>query len=253
MTKFTSQNPDDFAIGVSMFGPINLIKGNDDYGKVLNTPKPGWSGFHLVNSLINNLHVKKEQIFVELDVNCAAYLEYKFGNHGVNSLAYITIGTGVGVGLMVGGKINKGLEGPEGGHIRVRRHEEDNFEGNCPFHKDCLEGLIANGAIKLRKNLQSVEECKNIDSADQVWDFVAYYLAQLCLSLLLLPSVEKIVIGGGLANRTSMLQKTREHFFRLNNNYINNPNLSLEGLKTYITRTNFMNNSGILSAYSIIQ
>ena len=178
-----------------MFGPINLVKGHENYGKVLNTPKRGWTNFHLVNTFSKFLNVRPDQINIELDVNCAAYLEYKHGEHGVNSLAYITIGTGVGVGLVIGGKVNMGLEGPEGGHIRVSRHENDTFEGNCPFHKDCLEGLITNGAIKKRKNLENVDECKDIDPNDPIWNYISYYIAQLCLCLLLVPSVEKIIIG----------------------------------------------------------
>ena len=113
----------------------------------------------------------------------------------MSSLAYITIGTGVGVGVVVNHSLVHGLQHPEGGHIRVSKNPKDPFEGSCPIHKDCLEGLICNGAIKLRKNLSSVFECENIPDEDEIWDFIANYIAQLCVNLLYLISVQKIIIG----------------------------------------------------------
>jgi len=88
-----------------------------------------------------------------------------------------------------------GMQHPEGGHIRISKHPKDTFEGSCPLHKDCLEGMICIGAIKLRKNLDSVFECENISDDDEIWEYIANYIAQLCINLLYLVSLEKIIIG----------------------------------------------------------
>ena len=110
-------------------------------------------------------------------------------------MAYITIGTGVGVGLVVNHNLIHGLQHPEGGHIRICKDSKDKFEGSCPLHKDCLEGMICNGALKLRKNLENVFDCENIEDNDEIWEFISNYIAQLCLNLLYLTSLEKIIIG----------------------------------------------------------
>ncbi len=96
---------------------------------------------------------------------------------------------------MVNDNLVHGMQHPEGGHIRISKDPKDIFEGSCPYHKDCLEGMITNGAIKLRKNLNSVFECESISDEDEIWDYIAYYIAQLCINLLYLNSLEKIVIG----------------------------------------------------------
>jgi len=234
-------------IGISMFGPLNLKT-----GEVLNTPKPGWKNFNVIESVCSNLKVDKSIILIETDVNCAAELEYKVGGHGVHSLAYITIGTGVGVGLIVVGNLIHGLQHPEGGHITVRRHDEDNFNGICSIHGDCLEGLVTNLAIKARKNLKSVEDCTSIEDNDSIWDILGYYIAQQCLSLLYIVSLEKIIIGGGIINRELLMDSIRKHFINLNNDYIDNLILKKDTIDKYIIRTGFKNNSGILSAFALI-
>jgi fructokinase len=163
----------------------------------------------------------------------------------------MTIGTGLGVGVVIEGKLVHGLQHPEGGHIRVNRHPEDSFKGICPIHGDCLEGLVTNNAIKERKNLESVELCQNVSDEDPIWNFISYYIAQLCLNLLYLNSLQKILIGGGIINRTNLLRLIREHFISLNNSYIDNELLK-ENVQNYIDRTAFGNYSGILSAFALI-
>jgi fructokinase len=157
----------------------------------------------------------------------------------------------VGVGIVCDGKVIHGLQHPEGGHIRVSKHENDNFKGICPIHQNCLEGYITNNAIKERKNLNSVELCTEVLDSDEIWDYISYYIAQQCLNLLYLLSIEKIIIGGGVINREILLGKVRENFIKLNNNYIDNPILKEEKIHEYIDRTGFKNYSGIISAFSL--
>ena len=170
----------------------------------------------------------------------------------MESLAYITIGTGVGVGVVINGQVLHGLQHPEGGHVRVNRCAGDDFKGVCSIHGDCLEGLVANGSIKERKGLQSVDECGSLLDEDPVWSYISSYVAQLCLSLLYLNSMQKIVIGGGIINRESLLKGIRQQFIVLNNNYIDNPILKEDSIHNYIDRTGFGNYSGILSAFALL-
>ncbi len=145
----------------------------------------------------------------------------------------------------------EGIHNPNVGHITVARHPKDTFVGNCPIHKDCLEGLITNGAIKDRKNLENVDECSEVSDDDEIWEFIAYYIGQLCLSLLYILSTEKIVIGGGIINRQSLLDKIRNSFINVNNDYVDHPSLKKENIHNFISRTNFKNYSGIISAFNL--
>lgn len=244
-------------IGISSFGPLGISKNKENYGYILNTPKIGWSLFDIVGLISKSLNINKNIIKIETDVNSAALLEFKFGNHfninensRIQSLAYITIGTGCGIGIIADGRLIHGLLHPEGGHIRVKKHKFDNFDGVCIYHQDCAEGLITNVSIKERKSLKTVDEVEGLDDNDEIWDFFSYYVAQICLNLVYLVSVEKIIIGGGIINRESLLSKIRKYFITLNNNYINMPQLS-ENIDDYIVRTDFKNNSGILSSLSL--
>ncbi len=169
----------------------------------------------------------------------------------MENLAYMTIGTGVGVGVVIDGNLVHGLQHPEGGHIRVNRHKDDAFQGICSIHGDCLEGLVTNNAIKERKGLQSVDLCGTLTDEDPTWEYIAYYVAQLCLNLLYLNSMQKILIGGGIINRTHLLTLIKQEFIKLNNSYIDNE-LVKDKIDSYIDRTAFGNFSGILSAFALI-
>lgn len=145
--------------------------------------------------------------------------EYTLGNHKIkNSLAYVTVGTGVGVGLIVNGKCVHGMLHPEGGHMRIQKLEkESEFPGVCAFHGDCLEvlidyiqGLCTNVAIAKRLNC-SIHDLHTITDDHPIWDMVAYYLATLCFNLILLLSIEKIVIGGGVLNRKILYKLINKH------------------------------------------
>lgn len=242
-------------IGISCFGPLEIEKSKEEYGKILNTPKKGWSNYNLADKLIKSFNIKnKNCLYFQTDVNAAVTLEYKSNIHlNCSSIAYITIGTGCGIGIISQGHLIKGLMHTEGGHINVKVHPEDkDFEGTCRLHGNCLEGLISNISIAKRKGLKNVNDLTNISNNDIIWDIEAYYIAQLCLSLLYLLSVQKIIIGGGIINRDVLLPKIQDNLLKLNNNYIQNFKLTENGIKEYVTRTTFKNNTGILSAFSII-
>ena len=128
------------ALGISCFGPIDLNKNHDTYGSILKSTKVKWSNYNIINVFKNELNVP---VGFDTDVNGACLAETMYGvGKGLDNVVYFTIGTGIGVGLCLNGKPQHGLLHPEGGHISVKRYPNDNYEGCCIFHKDCLRGVI---------------------------------------------------------------------------------------------------------------
>lgn len=179
------------AIGVASFGPVRIDPSAPDYGHVLATPKRGWEGA----DLLAGLRGSGVPIALDTDVNAAALAEALLGaGQGCESLIYITIGTGIGGGVVVGGRPAHGLLHPELGHMMLRRVTGDDFAGTCPFHGDCIEGLVSGPALHKRFG----GDAAAADPQDRRWDDVASDLAQLLANLLLALSPQGIVIGGGV-------------------------------------------------------
>lgn len=242
-----------YKIGVGSFGPLCINPNDSKYGFITSTPKEGWNMFDLLTQISQLFNCDKKNIYLQTDVNACVQLEYKYGNHNKQSIAYITIGTGCGIGIINQGEIINGLSHTEGGHIFIRKFKNDDFQGVCKFHGDCAEGLITNIAIKERKNLKSIHELEDLSDDDPVWDTISYYISQVCLSLLYLCTVEKIIIGGGIINRSILLKKIRKYFQENNNGYISNNQLEDENINDYIVRTNFNNEAGLLAGLSLIK
>ena len=241
-------------VGIGSFGPLGLNIKKDYYGFITTPPKEGWQMLDLLSTLSKYLNISKEHFTLETDVNAAVMLEYKYGNHNKDSIAYITIGTGCGIGIISEGNIIHGLQHTEGGHIFIKKDILDkDFNGVCKYHSDCAEGLISNIAIKQRMQLSSVDEIIQLSDTDTIWDLEAYYISQICLNLLYLVSIEKIIIGGGIINREILLPKIQKQLQSLNSNYIDHPQLSDENIKSFIIRTEFKNNTGLLAGLSIIK
>ena len=231
------------AIKVVSFGPLVINKKSENYGLIKNSPKAGWQGVNLDDELRKHIH--NCPITVNTDVNAAVSFEKSVGDHKVDSLAYMTVGTGVGIGVFINGETISGLLHTEGGHMYVRRLPSDKLEGVCRLHGDCLEGLASNHALARRAKLNSVHDIPALADEEQ-WNIIAHYLAQACVNLLYCLSVEKIVIGGGLINRKGLLEKVREEFVELNKNYVSHD--KLVDAKEYIVRTEFENMTGLISA-----
>lgn len=215
------------SLGIGTFGPVDIHKDSPDYGMIQNTPKLKWRNFNIIKSLKETLDVP---MIIDTDVNAAALGEYKMGyGIGKRSVLYITIGTGVGAGFAVNGETLRGLTHPEMGHVLVRQLEEDNFEGVCPSHKNCLEGLVAGPAIEAR--------CKTkghlLPEDHKVWDYVADYIGQALMSYNLILSPEIILIGGGVSQQEHLFPKIRKAFKRHMNSYISHPVLDTD-LSEYI-------------------
>jgi fructokinase len=184
------------ALGIASMGPIRIDPQASDFGHILATTKPGWPGADIANRLNRQFNVP---LSFDTDVNGAAVAEILWGaGQGMTDFAYVTVGTGVGVGLIVNGKPTRGIGHSEIGHIRVPRLPGDTFRSACKFHEDCVEGLASGTAIKARLGAQHVSE---IDQAHFVWDVVADAITAMCHALVCTTGPQRIVLGGGVITK----------------------------------------------------
>lgn len=235
------------SIGIASFGPIDAKVNSSKYGYITSTPKPNWGWTDVLGLLGLRDELKHVPYHFDTDVNAPAMAEFISSSHlGISSCAYITVGTGVGVGLVINNKTVHGLVHPEAGHLQVRQKENDTFKGSCPFHGCCIEGMVSAGACAQRKGIDP-SELKSLSDDDEVWDFFAYYLAQLCASIILMVSAEKIVIGGGVMNRESLYPKIREYTVSILNNYIQHDDVTNTS-STLIGPSVFGSRAGIIGA-----
>ncbi|MCT1578262.1 ROK family protein [Oceanobacillus kimchii] len=201
-------------LGVGAFGPINLRAVSEHYGTIGKTPKLAWRDFPLLQDLKSRLKIP---VFIDTDVNVASLGEYNYGvAKDAGSCLYITVGTGIGAGFVQNGIIFQGYDHSEMGHILIQKHPEDSFEGACPSHNTCLEGLAAGPAIETRYGKKST----NLADQDDVWELEAYYLAQAIMNYFVILSPEKIIIGGGVMKQEKLYPMIRKQFINLLNDYI---------------------------------
>jgi fructokinase len=204
------------ALGIASFGPIDLDQRSPTYGHIAVTPKPGWSGTDIVGPL---RRAASSPVAFDTDVNGAALAEMHWGSgRGLSDFAYVTVGTGVGVGLIANGLPMRGFGHCELGHIRVARLPGDDFPGSCPFHGDCVEGLAAGPSLVARVGAGQIERLK---SNDPLWESVAWALAQLCHSIVCAAAPRGIAIGGGvLDNQPHLLGRIEEMLTLSINGYL---------------------------------
>lgn len=180
------------ALGIGSFGPVDVDPSSPGYGRMLATPKPGWAGADVEGRLRQALGVPTA---FDTDVDGAAFAEMRWGaGRGFDDFAYVTVGTGVGVGLIVNGKPTRGFAHCELGHIRVARPPGDEWPGSCPFHGDCVEGLASGSALKSRFG----DGVSDLAADNPVWDSVSSALAQLCHAMVCAAAPRRIAIGGGV-------------------------------------------------------
>ncbi|GGO14237.1 fructokinase [Microbispora rosea subsp. aerata] len=201
------------ALGVGTFGPVDVRPGSPTYGRILATPKPGWADTDVVSPFRDALGVP---VRLDTDVNAAALGEWRRGaGAGLGTLAYMTVGTGVGVGAVVNGGPVHGLLHPEFGHIRVPHDPvRDPFAGSCPFHGDCLEGLASGEAMRRRWG----RPAEHLDDPS-AWELEAEYVALAVVNLTYALSPERIVVGGGVAKHPGLLAAVRARLLALTAGY----------------------------------
>jgi len=189
-------------IGIAAFGPVRVNPSAPDFGSMQATPKEGWRGFSITGALEKAF--PGVPLVLDTDVNVALWGESVLGAaQGTGDAAYITIGTGIGAGILTGGRLVHGALHPEFGHLKVVRAPGDSFEGVCPFHRNCLEGLASGPAIAERWGKAAVD----LPPDHPAWDMEAWYLAHGILALLAIVSPAKVIVGGGVSQSTVLHAK----------------------------------------------
>lgn len=203
------------ALGIASFGPVDLDRGSPDWGRIAATPKPGWSGCDMVGFFQRSLGIP---VGFDTDVNGAALAELRLGaGRAGGSLAYVTVGTGIGGGLVIDGRLVHGAAHPEMGHVPVRKADWDaGFGGTCPHHGDCLEGLASGPAILARWG----SPLSGLPRDHPGHDLIAGYLAQLCFNLFAMTAVETVVLGGGVMNAPALLDKVAARVREIDAGYL---------------------------------
>lgn len=235
------------AFGIASFGPVDLDARSATYGHILATPKPGWSHYNLLARLREHY---EQPIHLDTDVNAAALAEWHYGaGKGLRSLAYVTVGTGIGGGAVLAGNTVNGLWHPEMGHIRVQRHVQDpGFAGVCPFHGDCLEGLANGPAILARWGVPMSALLQ-----DQIaCNVIGGYLGQLAATMALLLAPERIVFGGGVMSGAALLPYIRDSAKRQLGGYLQHAWLQ-GSLAQFITSPALGSRSGVAGAILLAQ
>jgi fructokinase len=206
------------ALGVASFGPVDLDRRSPTYGHITSTPKPGWAGA----DVLGRVHRAGVPAAFDTDVNGAALAEMRWGTgQGFDDFAYVTVGTGVGVGLIANGLPMRGFAHCELGHIRVARLSGDSFAGSCPYHGDCVEGLAAGPSLVARVGAERVND---FGPDDAVWDSVAWALAQLCHAIVCAAAPRAIAIGGGVVDKQPhLLERIESKLVDSLNGYVTLP------------------------------
>jgi fructokinase len=232
-------------IGIASFGPVVLDRRSPHYGFIGKTPKPGWSHANIVGAVSAEFPCP---VGFDTDVNAAALAEHRWGaGRDIDNLVYITVGTGIGGGVLVNGVPLHGLMHPEIGHLFVRRHPLDAaFRGSCPFHGDCLEGLASGPAIKLRSD----HELSLLDADHPQWTLEADYLGQLCATLVLTVSPQRIIMGGGVMNQSRLFPLIHQRMLHWLAGYIDRVEL-LQHVDRYVVPPALGARAGVLGALSL--
>lgn len=233
------------ALGIGSFGPLDLDPGSPTWGHVTATPKPHWSGASLAPFMADELDLP---VFIDTDVNAAALAESLWGaGRGLENLVYVTVGTGIGGGVLSGGRLIHGLVHPELGHQIIPRRSDDPYEGGCPFHGSCLEGLAAGPALHKRWGRPGNE----LPPDHPAWDLEAHYLALGAQSWILTLSPQKIIWGGGVFGNDFLLPLVQKKVLELLGDYVKHPLLTPERIGEYITAPGLRDRSGILGALAL--
>jgi fructokinase len=231
------------AFGLASFGPLELRRGAARYGFITNTPKPGWRNTDLLGTLARAL---ARPVGFDTDVNAAALAELRWGaGTGLGSLVYVTVGTGIGGGVIHHGLPVHGLVHPEIGHVPVRRHPADaDFPGVCPFHRDCLEGMASGPAILARTG----RPLDQSDAGHAIWEIEADYLGQLAAQLVLMHSPQRILFGGGVMQQQRLYSSLHARMLHWLHDYLPHEALHAPG---FIAPPGLAGSAGICGALAL--
>jgi fructokinase len=245
LERWRSQHGSLRALGIASFGPVDLKPGSPTYGFITSTTKPGWRDTDVASRLGRRLGAP---VGFDTDVNGAALAEGRWGAaRGFDDYAYVTVGTGIGVGSIVRGRPIFGMNHTELGHIRVVRKAGDRFAGVCPFHGDCIEGLASGPAIEARAG----RPASQLPPEDPAWEFVAHGLAQLMHTMVLATAPRRIFLGGGVMGaQAHLFERIRDELRRSLNRYVESHELE-GGLSQYIVPPGLGTMAGPLGALAL--
>lgn len=235
------------AVGIGSFGPVDPNPASPTYGQITTTPKPGWAHFNLLDAVQSELGVPAA---FDTDVNAAALGEYRWGAaQGLATFIYLTIGTGIGGGIMMEGKPLHGLIHPEMGHIRLPHNwDSDPFAGICPFHGDCLEGLASGPAIEARWK----QRAETLPPEHPAWELETHYIALSLVNFITTLSPQRIILGGGVMQAPQLLPLIRAEVQTLLNGYIQSPEI-LARIEQYIVPPALGGQAGVLGAIALAE
>lgn len=237
------EDKDIVALGVASFGPVDVKKNSPTYGYILSTPKLAWQNYDLLSALRAKINVPME---LDTDVNGSCLGEMTFGcAKGLDSVMYITIGTGVGAGIAINGQLVHGMLHPEAGHSLLQKHPDDKYKGRCPFHPNCVEGLCSGPAIEERWGAKAI----TLTDRDEVWELEAYYLAQAIVDYISILSPQKIILGGGVMHQLQLFPLIRKKTLELLNGYIVTD--ELKDIDNYIVPASLNDDQGIMGAIQL--
>lgn len=235
------------AVGISSFGPVDATPDSPTFGHITTTPKPGWAHVDFAGAIRKALGVP---VGFDTDVNGAALGEACWGaGRGLDTFLYLTIGTGIGGGGLVNGKLMHGLIHPEMGHIFVPHDRAlDPYDGCCPYHGDCLEGLASGPALEGRWG----KPAEALPQDHPAWALEAQYLAYALVSFICTVSPQRIIMGGGVMSQAHLFPATRRNVQRLLNEYVQAPAI-LDNIETYIVPPELGDRAGVLGAFALAQ
>lgn len=234
------------AIGIASFGPVDLNPNSPTYGYITTTPKPGWAGVDLRGQIERALNLP---VIFDTDVNTAAFGEHYWNpaNRSLETLVYMTVGTGIGVGIFANSRPLHGLMHSEAGHLRLPHDiKRDPFVGICPYHGDCLEGLACGPAIARRWGCPA----ETLPDGHPAWELEGEYLALGLANLIYTCSPQRIVLGGGVMRHFELYEIIRRKVQQILNGYIRSPFL-LEKIDQYIVAPALGSRSGVLGAIAM--
>ncbi len=233
------------AIGVGSFGPVDLNPDSPTYGHITTTPKPGWANTDVVGILRQELGLP---VAFDTDVNAAALGEYRWGAaQNLDSIIYLTIGTGIGGGGIFNGRPLHGLVHPEMGHIRIPHDwQADLFPGVCPYHGDCFEGLAAGPALQQRWGRRA----ETLPADHPAWALEAHYIALALTNLIVSLSPRRIILGGGVMQRQELFPLIRRRVQQLLNGYVQSPQI-VDRIDQYIVPPALGGQAGVLGGIAL--
>lgn len=240
---FSSAEPIE-RLGIASFGPVELDPLSPKYGFITTTPKPGWKQTAVVGFFKKALQIP---VFFDTDVNGAVLSEHRWGNgRGLSDFVYITIGTGIGGGIMANGQLIHGTMHPELGHFLPQKYPQDDFAGICPFHGACLEGLASGPAIAARWGIPG----EKLTDDHPAWELEAYYLAQVSAMLAMTLATRRILLGGSVGMRPEIVGKTRKILTTVLGSYLSWLDAP-EAIESFLMNPLLGNQAGILGAAAL--